>query len=52
MAGAGKKTFTAGEVLTASDVNTYLMEQSVMYFGGTIKTDPYRDNKVGNDYPK
>ena len=35
MAGAGKKTFTAGEVLTASDVNTYLMEQSVMYFGGT-----------------
>ena len=35
MAGAGKKTFTAGEVLTASDVNTYLMEQSVMYFAGT-----------------
>jgi hypothetical protein len=35
MAGAGKKTFTAGETLTASDVNTYLMEQSVMYFGGT-----------------
>jgi hypothetical protein len=35
MAGAGKKTFTAGEVLTASDVNTYLMEQSVMVFGGT-----------------
>ena len=35
MAGAGKKTFTSGEVLTASDVNTYLMEQSVMYFGGT-----------------
>ena len=35
MAGAGKKTFTAGEVLTASDVNTFLMEQSVMYFAGT-----------------
>jgi hypothetical protein len=35
MAGAGKKTFTAGETLTASDVNSYLMEQSVMYFGGT-----------------
>jgi hypothetical protein len=35
MAGAGKKTFTAGEVLTASDVNTYLMEQSVMVFAGT-----------------
>ena len=35
MAGAGKKTFTAGEVLTASDVNGYLMEQSVMVFAGT-----------------
>jgi hypothetical protein len=35
MAGAGKKTFTAGEVLTASDTNTYLMEQTVMVFGGT-----------------
>lgn len=35
MAGAGKKTFTAGEVLTASDVNNYLMDQSVMVFGGT-----------------
>ena len=35
MAGLGKKTFTAGEVLTASDVNGYLMEQSVMVFGGT-----------------
>jgi len=35
MAGAGKKTFTAGETLTASDVNTFLMEQSVMYFAGT-----------------
>jgi len=35
MAGAGKKTFTAGETLTASDVNTYLMEQSVMNFAGT-----------------
>jgi len=35
MAGAGKKTFTAGEILTASDTNTYLMEQTVMYFAGT-----------------
>lgn len=35
MAGAGKKTFTAGEVLTASDVNNYLGDQAVMYFGGT-----------------
>jgi hypothetical protein len=35
MAGLGKKTFTAGEVLTASDVNGYLMDQMVMVFGGT-----------------
>ena len=27
-----KKTFTAGEVLAAADVNTYLMDQSVMTF--------------------
>lgn len=32
MAGAGKKTFVAGAVLTASDVNTYLMDQTVMRF--------------------
>lgn len=35
MAGAGFKTFTAGAVLTATEVNTYLMQQSVMVFGGT-----------------
>jgi len=35
MAGAGKKTWTAGDVLTASDVNTYLMDQMVMNFAGT-----------------
>jgi len=35
MAGLGKKTFVAGDVLTASDVNGYLMEQSVMVFAGT-----------------
>jgi hypothetical protein len=35
VAGLGKKTFTAGEVLTASDVNGYLMDQAVMVFGGT-----------------
>jgi hypothetical protein len=29
---AGKKTFVAGEVLTAQDVNDYLMDQSVMNF--------------------
>ena len=27
-----KKTFTAGEVLAAADVNTFLMDQSVMTF--------------------
>jgi len=32
MAGAGFKTFTVGEVLTATDVNTYLMQQTVMVF--------------------
>jgi hypothetical protein len=35
MAGLGYKVFTAGEVLTASNVNNYLMEQSVMVFAGT-----------------
>lgn len=32
MAGLGKKTFTAGDILTASQVNSYLMDQSVMAF--------------------
>jgi hypothetical protein len=32
MAGAGKKTFVAGEVLLAQDVNDYLMDQSIMNF--------------------
>jgi hypothetical protein len=32
MAGAGFKTFTAGEVLTAADVNSYLMQQAVLVF--------------------
>ena len=35
MAGAGYKSFSAGSVLTAVEVNTYLMQQSVMVFGGT-----------------
>jgi len=30
-----RKTFTAGAVLAAADVNTYLMNQSVMTFAGT-----------------
>jgi len=32
VAGAGFKTFGVGDVLTASDVNTYLMQQAVMNF--------------------
>jgi|APGre2960657404_1045060.scaffolds.fasta_scaffold62561_2 hypothetical protein len=35
MAGAGFKTFSAGEVLLASEVNTYLMQQAVMVFGSS-----------------
>lgn len=32
MAGAGFKDFNSGDVLTASDVDTYLMQQTVMVF--------------------
>lgn len=32
---AGRKTFTAGEVLTAANVNDFLMDQSVMVFAGS-----------------
>jgi hypothetical protein len=32
MAGAGYKLFTAGSILTAAQVNTYLNEQTVMVF--------------------
>ena len=39
MAGAGFKDFQAGEVLTASDVDTYLMQQSVMVFADTTARD-------------
>lgn len=35
MAGAGYKTFLVGEILEAAEVNTYLMEQSIMVFSGT-----------------
>ena len=37
--GSGFKSFTAGAVLTASDVNNYLMEQSIMYFATTAARD-------------
>jgi len=32
MAGVGFKTFVDGDVLTAAEVNTYLMQQAVMVF--------------------
>ena len=32
MAGAGYKLFNTGDVLLASEVNTYLMQQTVMVF--------------------
>jgi hypothetical protein len=35
MAGLGRKIFTAGDVLTASDVQSFLMDQTVMNFAGT-----------------
>jgi hypothetical protein len=35
MAGAGYRNFVASEVLTAAQVNTYLMQQSVMRFTAT-----------------
>lgn len=35
MAGAGYRTFVAGEVLTAETVQTYLQDQAIMVFAGT-----------------
>jgi hypothetical protein len=32
MAGAGAKLFVSGDVLTAAQVNTYLMDQTIMRF--------------------
>ena len=39
MAGAGFKTWATGDVLTASDQNTYLMEQVVMVFADSSARD-------------
>jgi hypothetical protein len=39
MAGAGSRLFTSGAVLTAAQVNTYLMDQSVMVFATTAARD-------------
>jgi hypothetical protein len=35
MAGAGYRTFASGEVLTANNVQTYLMDQAVQVYAGT-----------------
>ena len=39
MAGAGSKLFVSGDVLTAAQVNTYLMDQSIMRFATTAARD-------------
>ena len=39
MAGAGYKLFASGDVLTASDVNTYLQEQTIMVFASSSARD-------------
>lgn len=43
MAGAGAKLFVSGDVLTAAQVNTYLMDQTIMRFATTTA----RDNAFG-----
>jgi hypothetical protein len=35
LAGAGFKSFQDGNVLLASEVNTFMMEQQIMVFAGT-----------------
>lgn len=39
MAGAGSKLFTSGSVLTAAQVNTFLMDQAIMRFATTAARD-------------
>jgi hypothetical protein len=39
MPGAGTLLFTAGQVLTAAQVNTYLMDQTIMRFATTAARD-------------
>ena len=39
MAGAGFKDFAAGDVLTAVEVDTYLMQQSIMVFADSTARD-------------
>lgn len=39
MPGAGTRLFQSGEVLTASNVNSYLMDQTIMRFATTAARD-------------
>jgi len=39
VAGAGSKLFVAGDVLTAAQVNTFLMDQAIMRFATTSARD-------------
>jgi hypothetical protein len=39
LAGAGFKLFQDGNVLLASEVNTFMMEQQIMVFAGTAARD-------------
>ena len=39
MAGAGFKDFTAGAVLTAEQVDTFLMQQTIMVFDDSMARD-------------
>jgi len=39
MAGAGYRTFSAGEVLTAANVQTYLMDQAIPVFASSTARD-------------
>lgn len=39
MAGAGFKTFSNGQILTAGDVQSYMMEQQIMVFANAGERD-------------
>jgi len=39
MAGAGAKLFASGDILTAAQVNTFLMDQTIMRFATTAARD-------------
>ena len=51
MAGAGFKDFAVGEVLTATDVDTYLMQQSVMRFADSAARGSALGTATGTAVP-